>query len=217
MHDTDFQMEKLSDFHLDALQEVGNIGAGHAAIALTQFLNRSTYMSIPKVALKQLQDIPGIIGMPIDQELAIISSVTVSDLLYTILVFFDWESVKKIIDLMTSQQTDEIHDIRGLPPLFRSLIKETGSILSLKYIEALNYFLKANSFPSPPKLRIGTLVSCAEHELDDIRKNVKSVLFIECDVFTSERNIAVDLAIVPHLETFEEFMKSLFGEESSII
>ncbi|MHA2203254.1 MAG: chemotaxis protein CheC, partial [Candidatus Hodarchaeales archaeon] len=32
-------MEKLSDFHIDALQEVGNIGAGHAAIALTQFLN----------------------------------------------------------------------------------------------------------------------------------------------------------------------------------
>ncbi len=217
MHEPNFKMDKLSDFHLDALQEVGNIGAGHAAIALTQFLNRSTYMSIPKVALQQLQDIPGIIGMPMDQELAIISSVTVSDLLYTILVFFDWESVKKIIDLMTSNPTDEIQNIGGLPPLFRSLIKETGSILSLKYIEALNYFLKANSFPSPPKLRIGTLVSCAEHELNDIRKNVNSVLFIECDVFTSERNIAVDLAIVPHLETFEEFMKSLFGEENSML
>jgi chemotaxis protein CheC len=217
LHDSEFKMEKLSEFHLDALQEVGNIGAGHAAIALTQFLNRSTYMSIPKVALRQLQDIPGIIGMPIDQELAIISSSTVSDLLYTILVFFDWESVKKIIDLMTSQPSDEIQSIRELPPLFRSLIKETGSILSLKYIEALNYFLKANSFPSPPKLRLGTLISCSEHELNDIRQNVNSVLFIECDVFTSERNITVDLAIVPHLETFEDFMKSLFGEESLIL
>ncbi|MFX1505261.1 MAG: chemotaxis protein CheC [Promethearchaeota archaeon] len=214
MHDSEFKIDKLSEFHLDALQEVGNIGAGHAAIALTQFLNRSTYMSIPKVALQQLQDIPGIIGMPIDQELAIISSTTVSDLLYTLLVFLDWESVKKIIDLMTSQPTDDILSIRELNPLFRSLIKETGSILSLKYIEALNYFLKANSFPSPPRLRIGTLISCSEHELNDIRQNVNSVLFIECDVFTSERNIAVDLAIVPHLETFEDFMKSLFGEEN---
>ncbi|MFX1286000.1 MAG: chemotaxis protein CheC [Promethearchaeota archaeon] len=213
MHETHYKIEKLSDYHLDALQEVGNIGAGHAAIALTQFLNRATYMSIPKVAVQQLQDIPEIIGMPMDQELAIISSTTVSDILYTLLVFFDRESVLKIIGLMTSQPEGEINTIGDIPPLYRSLIKETGSILSLKYIEALNYFLKANSFPSPPKLRIGTLVSCAEHELNDIRKNITSVLFIECDVFTSERNITVDLAIVPHLETFEKFMIALFGEE----
>ena len=100
MHETKFKIDKLTEFQLDALQEVGNIGAGHAAIALTQFLNRSTYMSIPKVALQKLQDIPEIIGMPIEQEIAIISSTTVSDLLYTLLVFFDWESVQKIINLM---------------------------------------------------------------------------------------------------------------------
>ena len=73
MHESKFKFEKLSEFHLDALQEVGNIGAGHAAIALTQFLNRSTYMSIPRVAIQQLQDIPKMIEMPIDQDLAIIS------------------------------------------------------------------------------------------------------------------------------------------------
>ena len=213
MHETKFSMDKLSEFHLDALQEVGNIGAGHAAIALTQFLNRSTYMSIPKVALHKLQDIPGIIDMPINQEIAIISSSTVSDIQYTLLVFFDWESVQKIISLMTAKEEIDVSSIGELPPLFRSLIKETGSILSLKYIEALNYFLKATSFPSPPKLRIGTLVSCAEHELNDIRQNVSSVLFIECDIFTSERNITVDLAIVPYLETMDKFMLALFGDD----
>ena len=114
---------------------------------------------------------------------------------------------------MTAQEKIDISSIGELPPLFRSLIKETGSILSLKYIEALNYFLKATSFPSPPKLRIGTLVSCSEHELNDIRQNVASVLFIECDIFTSERNITVDLAIVPDLDTMEKFMLALFGDD----
>ncbi len=208
-----FQYDALSDFHLDALQEVGNIGAGHSAIALTQFLNRSTYMSIPKVAVRQLQDIPEIIEMPIDEKIAIISLNTVSDLLYSLLIFFDEESVRKIISLMTTNPETEIDSIIELPPLFRSLIKETGSILLLKYVEALNYFLKANSFPSPPKLRIGSLMSCSEHELNDIRNDVSSVLFIECDVFTSERNITVDLAIIPHLDTFDKFMRALFGEE----
>ncbi|MFX0051805.1 MAG: chemotaxis protein CheC [Candidatus Hodarchaeota archaeon] len=210
---SDFDIKKLSEFHLDALQEVGNIGAGHAAIALTQFLNRSTYMSIPNVALDHIQKIPRFVKMPLNQELAIISSQTTSDLLYTLIVFFDKESIQKIIDLMTKTPDFETESIGNLSPLFLSLIKETGSILLLKYVEALNYFLKANSFPSPPKLRIGPVASLAEYELNDISQDVTSVLFIECDVYTSERNIAVDLAIVPHHETFNKFMSSLFSDE----
>jgi chemotaxis protein CheC len=212
MHNETFDYKKLSDFHLDALQEVGNIGAGHAAVALTQFLNRSTYMSIPNVALDNVEAIHQLVKMPSDQDLAIISLDTISDLMYTLLVFFDKESVGKIIDLMTTSP-----DINGklseLSPLFYSLIKETGSILLLKYVEALNYFLKANSFPSPPKLRFGTIDSLTEHELKSLAPDLATVLVVECDIFTSQRNIAVDLAIVPRVETFRQFMKSLFSEE----
>jgi chemotaxis protein CheC len=211
-----FGKKELSDFHLDALQEVGNIGAGHAAIALTQFLNRSTYMSIPNVALDHIQKIPKFVKMPLDQELAIISSHTISDLLYTLLVFLDKESVNKIIDLMTKTPESVSESLVEITPLFLSLIKETGSILLLKYVEALNYFLKANSFPSPPKLRIGTVASLAEYELNKINQDLTNVLFIECDVFTSERNIAVDLAIIPHHDTFDKFMQSLFDEDRSL-
>jgi chemotaxis protein CheC len=207
--------DELSEFQLDGLQEVGNIGAGHAAIALTQFLNRSTYMSIPRVALDKIQNVNTFVKMPFDQELAIVSVTTVSDLIYTLLVFIDKDSVKQIIDLMAKKQdSDEEMDTLKLSPLYLSLIKETGSILLLKYVEALNYFLKVNSFPSPPKIRIGTLGSIAEFELSDISQELSKILFIECDIFTSERSISVDLAIVPHHGTFDKFMDKLFSDES---
>ncbi|MHA2073649.1 MAG: chemotaxis protein CheC [Candidatus Hodarchaeales archaeon] len=207
--------DELSEFHLDGLQEVGNIGAGHAAIALTQFLNRSTYMSIPRVALDKIQNVNTFVKMPFDQELAIVSVTTVSDLIYTLLVFIDKDSVKQIIDLMAKKpDSDEEIDTIKLSPLYLSLIKETGSILLLKYVEALNYFLKVNSFPSPPKIRIGTLGSIAEFELSDISQELSKILFIECDIFTSERSISVDLAIVPHHGTFDKFMDKLFSDES---
>ncbi|MHA2215945.1 MAG: chemotaxis protein CheC [Candidatus Hodarchaeales archaeon] len=205
MHNEKYSFEKLSEFQLDALREVGNIGAGHAAVALTQFLNRSTYMSIPNVALDRVKSIHRLVKMPTDQDLAIISLDTVHDIKYSLLVFFDKESVVKIIDL-------EGKNLLDLSPLFKSLIKETGSILLLKYVEALNYFLKANSFPSPPKLRFGSIDSLKDHELKGKNQDVPAVLVVECDIFTSKRNIAVDLAIVPHSETFDQFMKCLFTE-----
>ena len=125
MHNEQFTFEQLSDFHLDALQEVGNIGAGHAAVALTQFLNRSTYMSIPNVALDHVESIHRLVKMPSDQDLAIISLNTVSDLKYSLLVFFEKESVDKIIDLMTTSPDINTGGFNGLSPLFFSLIKES--------------------------------------------------------------------------------------------
>ncbi|MHA1227202.1 MAG: chemotaxis protein CheC [Candidatus Hodarchaeales archaeon] len=205
-------VNELSEFHLDALQEVGNIGAGSAAVALTNFLNRSTYMNIPNVAVDNIETITRLVKMPINEDVAIISSNTSGKLLYTVLVFFDKLSVQKIIDLMTEVKQENEKELKNLSPLFKSLIKEVGSILALKYIEALNSFLKTDSFPSPPKLRIGTVNSIGENELKNVNVGESSVLFIECDVFTSEKTISVDLAIVPHQETLSEFMKLLFKE-----
>ena len=40
---------KYSAIQLDALAEVGNIGAGNAATALSQMINRKVNMSVPAV------------------------------------------------------------------------------------------------------------------------------------------------------------------------
>ena len=93
----------LSEYQLDALQEVGNIGAGNAAIALTHFLNRSTYMSIPNVEVNTVENLVDLVKMPKEEKLAIVSLETIQDLCYTLLVFFDENSIQRIIDLMITE------------------------------------------------------------------------------------------------------------------
>ena len=39
--------KKLLDYHIDTLQEIGNIGSGHAATAFSEILNRRIEMSLP--------------------------------------------------------------------------------------------------------------------------------------------------------------------------
>lgn len=46
--------EHISQMHLDALKEVGNIGTGHAATALSSLLNRKIKISIPSVRLEPI-------------------------------------------------------------------------------------------------------------------------------------------------------------------
>ena len=43
--------EDLNNFQLDVLKEIGNIGAGHAATALSQLLAEPITMTVPNVSI----------------------------------------------------------------------------------------------------------------------------------------------------------------------
>ena len=46
---------KLSEMQIDALREVGNVGAGNAATALSQIINRTIDMTVPRVTILPLE------------------------------------------------------------------------------------------------------------------------------------------------------------------
>src|SRR5436190_20962376 len=52
----------LKALQLDALKEVANIGAGHAATALSQLTHRRIMISVPEINIARLEEVPGLIG-----------------------------------------------------------------------------------------------------------------------------------------------------------
>ena len=54
----------LTPSQLDALREIGNVGAGNSATALSQIINRRIDMNVPKVALVPLDAVPDMVGGP---------------------------------------------------------------------------------------------------------------------------------------------------------
>ena len=47
----------LNEIQKDAMQEVANIGAGHASTVLSQMINRNIQMGIPKVEIVPLEKV----------------------------------------------------------------------------------------------------------------------------------------------------------------
>jgi len=47
----------LKELQLDALREVANIGAGHAATALSQMTNRTIMIAVPEVNIRALEEV----------------------------------------------------------------------------------------------------------------------------------------------------------------
>src|SRR5258705_3712971 len=54
----------LKALQIDALREVANIGAGHAATALSQMTNRRIMISVPEINIARLEEVPNILGDP---------------------------------------------------------------------------------------------------------------------------------------------------------
>ena len=56
--------DDLSPVQLDVLKEIGNIGSGNAAPALSQLLNRCIDMQVPQVRLMEIGDAITALGSP---------------------------------------------------------------------------------------------------------------------------------------------------------
>ena len=54
----------LSVAQMDALREIGNVGAGNSATALSQIINRRIDMEVPRVSVVPLDDVPELVGGP---------------------------------------------------------------------------------------------------------------------------------------------------------
>ena len=54
--------KKITSLHLDVLKEIGNIGAAHAATALSDLLNKKIDMRVPKVEMVSFNDMMELVG-----------------------------------------------------------------------------------------------------------------------------------------------------------
>jgi len=139
----------LKVLQLDALREVANIGAGHAATALSQMVGETIMITVPTINIARLEDVPVQMTEP-DEPVAAVLMHMVGDLTgRTLLVLPRRTAVRLASRLLKKQQSEEM-----LSEMGQSAIKEAGNILSSAYMNALSDFMGMLLLPSPPSLAI---------------------------------------------------------------
>lgn len=144
----DSPLSNLSEAQVDALREVGNIGAGHAATALSQLIKKKIMISVPMAKVIGLKDVPNLIGDANSIVAGIIMNV-LGDINAKILLLLTRESALSLADMLLQKK---VGSSKVLSEVGNSAIKETGNILSGAYMNALNEFLGLMLLPSVPNL-----------------------------------------------------------------
>ena len=162
----------LSPERVDALKEVANIGAGHAATALSLMTGARIMIDVPTINVAPLSElIPGIA-----EEGAQVVSVLMDmygSLKGHTLLALPLITGRRLADLMLRR---ERRSGGTLDLLEESALKEAGNILGGAYMTALSEFLGMTLLPSPPRLTVGT----TETVMEDHRRQASSAAAACC-------------------------------------
>src|SRR3989442_1211296 len=138
----------LKELQIDALREVANIGAGHAATALSQLTNRKIMISVPQINIVRLEEVPDLLGNPQDVVAAVLMHM-LGDLTGRTLLLFPESVGRRVCDMLLRRPvgTTAVFDA-----LEQSCLKEAGNILAGAYLNALSDFMGMLLLPSVPSL-----------------------------------------------------------------
>lgn len=143
-------IHSLGALQLDALREVANIGAGHAATALSQMIGGTIMISVPRINIQRLEEVAPLVASP-DEPVAAVLLQMLGDLSGRTLLVFPKEAAVRLSDLMLRRPRGSSMELGELE---QSAIKEAGNILSSAYMNALSDFMGMLLLPSPPSLAI---------------------------------------------------------------
>lgn len=138
----------LRDLQLDALREVANIGAGHAATALSQMTDNRIMITVPTINIARLEDMPAQITEG-EEPIAAVMMHMLGDLTGRTLLVFPQPTAMRLAELMLRRPIGSCAEFGALE---QSAMKEAGNILAGAYMNALSEFMGLMLLPSPPSL-----------------------------------------------------------------
>ena len=143
-------IRSLKAIQLDALREVANIGAGHAATALSTMTGGTIMISVPTINVARLEEVPPQVSGPEEPVAAVLMNM-LGDLTGRTLLVFPKPTALRLSELMLRRGKGSSTDLGELE---QSAIKEAGNILSGAYMNALSEFMGLMLLPSPPSLAV---------------------------------------------------------------
>ncbi|NLH37416.1 MAG: chemotaxis protein CheC [Thermotogaceae bacterium] len=201
-------LEKLGEKQLDAIKEVGNIGTGNAATALSMMLDKKVDISVPQVKVIPISKIPFLFDEPEEVVCAVKMGLR-EEMTGEILLIFEAQTVKIIAKALTGI---EISDITVLDDFTSSMLKEIGNIMCGSYVTSLAAFTNLFINPEPPELTTDMISAImSEISIPMAMAGEENIMLIETKIQIEGVNEELTgyLLLVPSVESLDKLLRAL--------
>jgi chemotaxis protein CheC len=197
-------LDNLNSEQIDVLKEIGNIGAGNAATALSKMISKRIDMDVPKVNIIEFRDVAELVGGPETAVVGIYFKVT-GDITGSIMFLLDKMSARFLTSLLMSM--DESSD--QLSEMEVSALQEVGNILAGSYLSSLSSLTGLKLIVSVPSLASDMAGAILSVPIILFGQVGDKVMLIETDFIEGTQHVKGNFFLVPDEDSFEILLKSL--------
>lgn len=192
----------LSDIHLDALREMGNIGTSHSATSLSQLVNSPINMSVPSIKFVSINNISSIMSESkvVGLLLELKEGDSTSGFLYNL---FPENSALRIIDKLLGLDMGTTKDIDEMG---QSAIMEVGNIITSSFCDAVAEFLTISMLPSPPNFVLDMADSILENTVIEIGMMADDIIIFKTDLADEEHVFEGYVLFFPNPDTLQRIL-----------
>ncbi len=197
----------LSGMQIDALREIGNVGAGNAATALAQMINSKIDMNVPRVSILPFSEVPDLIGGA-DRHVAGIYLHVTGEAPANILFMLPIEKAGRLVQMLMGRPAEE-SIIGEFSDIEMSAMMELGNIISATYLNALAMFTQLGFIPSVPALGMdmaGALLNAILAQFGEIADHV---LVLETVFKKDDEDIVGNFFLLPEPGSLNTILTAL--------
>lgn len=191
----------FNPLQLDALKEVGNIGAGNAATALSQLINKKVDMTVPAVNIVPFESIFSKIGG--EEEVIGVIVRVLGDTPGNILFIFEKDIAFNLIETLTGAHESDLTEMGN------SVLCEIGNIISSSFMNSIARFTNLLMMPSVPAVANDMLGAILSTTFIEAGQYDDSVLDIETMFLDCGSKISGNFYYIPMPGSLEKILNAL--------
>ncbi|WP_096199381.1 chemotaxis protein CheC [Bacillus sp. FJAT-45350] len=203
-------IDRIKPYHLDVLKEVGNIGAGNAATALSKLLNKVIDMKVPSVRVVSFQEITELVGGA-DKIVAAIFLRIEGEAPGSMFFMVPIDEAEELIRQLIGNDQFQLQE----PPFMEigvSALQEVGNILAGSYLSSFSDFTNLNLQPSVPALSIDLAGAILSYGLIELSQVGDYAIVIDTKITELDGNSQQSTGhffLLPDPDSFDKIFKSL--------
>jgi len=195
----------LNELQLDALKEIGNIGSGNAATALSDMLERSVSIAVPTIKVLDYNTVVQNLGGPETLLVGILLCLN-GDITGMMMFLLHKEFAHMVLNSLIGSEFNEEVD---LDDMSQSTIQEVGNIMGASYVNAIASLTGLKIDISVPNMSVdmaGALLSVPAIYYANISDKI---ILIEDEFGHETKESTSHILLIPEVDSLQKIMESL--------
>ena len=196
----------LSDIQLDALSEIGNIGAGNAGTSLAKMISQVVTLAVPDTRVVSFDQLP------------LVTTTNLESPMLAAHVAFEGQAHGCVLLLFHAQQAATFFKLLGLPfegsifeisDLHKSAVAEIGNIITSAYLQAMGTFTNLQLLPMPPGVAVGMGGAILDTIAAYLGQFAESGIVVQVHIYSTEADLGVELLMIPKADSLHAILSAL--------